>query len=78
MLNQWNQIERHFLKIKPAMDLCWTVGNELDLIATYLSLALLYSQYKEVCNEVSPFFFFFATKTSTSVIYEISNWSSIC
>lgn len=53
MLEQWRQIERHFLKVKHAMSDCWPIGNETDLLTVYLSLALLYSLYKDVCDEVS-------------------------
>lgn len=52
MAEQWKQIEGHFLKIKNAMSDCWPVGNETDLLTVYLSLALLYSLYKDVCDEV--------------------------
>uniref|UniRef100_A0A915CGX4 Uncharacterized protein n=1 Tax=Parascaris univalens TaxID=6257 RepID=A0A915CGX4_PARUN len=51
MLKQWKQIERHFLKVKHAISECWPIGNETDLLTVYLSLALLYSLYKDVCDE---------------------------
>uniref|UniRef100_A0A915PFP5 Uncharacterized protein n=1 Tax=Setaria digitata TaxID=48799 RepID=A0A915PFP5_9BILA len=51
MLEQWKQIENHFAKIKYAMVDCWPQGNESDLMAIYVSIALLYSLYKEVCDE---------------------------
>ncbi|VDM40434.1 unnamed protein product [Toxocara canis] len=51
MLEQWKQIERHFLKVKDVMSNCWPIGNETDLLTVYLSIALLYSLYKDVCDE---------------------------
>ncbi|KAL4002902.1 hypothetical protein ACH3XW_5385 [Acanthocheilonema viteae] len=51
MLEQWRQIEKHFAKIKYAMLDCWPIGNESDLMAAYVSIALLYSLYKDVCDE---------------------------
>ncbi|VDM98257.1 unnamed protein product [Thelazia callipaeda] len=51
MLKQWKEIEKHFAKIKYAMRDCWPVGNEPDLLAAYVSIALLYSFYKVVCDE---------------------------
>ncbi|VDK79672.1 unnamed protein product [Onchocerca ochengi] len=51
MLEQWKQVDKHFAKIKYAMLDCWPVGNEPDLMAAYASFALLYSLYKEVCDE---------------------------
>lgn len=56
MLEQWGQIEKHFAKIKYAMLDCWPMGNESDLMAAYVSIALLYSLYKEVCDEVLTLF----------------------
>lgn len=53
MLEYWKQIENHFAKIKYAMLDCWPFGNESDLMAIYVSIALLYSFYKEVCDEES-------------------------
>ncbi|KAK6101180.1 hypothetical protein QQG55_3615 [Brugia pahangi] len=51
LLEQWRQIEKHFAKIKYAMLDCWPVGNEPDLMAAYVSIALLYSLYKDVSDE---------------------------
>ncbi|KHN87369.1 hypothetical protein Tcan_18861 [Toxocara canis] len=51
MLEQWKQIERHFLRVKDVMSNCWPIGNETDLLTVYLSIALLYSLYKDVCDE---------------------------
>uniref|UniRef100_A0A0R3RHH7 BUB1 N-terminal domain-containing protein n=1 Tax=Elaeophora elaphi TaxID=1147741 RepID=A0A0R3RHH7_9BILA len=51
MLEHWQQIEKHFAKIKYAMLDCWPIGNESDLMAAYVSIALLYSLYKDVCDE---------------------------
>uniref|UniRef100_A0A1I8EWC9 Uncharacterized protein n=1 Tax=Wuchereria bancrofti TaxID=6293 RepID=A0A1I8EWC9_WUCBA len=51
MLQQWRQIEKHFAKIKYAMLDCWPLGNEPNLMAAYVSIALLYSLYKDVSDE---------------------------
>ncbi|VDK19897.1 unnamed protein product, partial [Anisakis simplex] len=51
MFYQWQQIERHFSKVKHIIKKFWPIGNERDLLTIYLTLALLYSLYKDVCDE---------------------------
>ncbi|MFH4974636.1 hypothetical protein AB6A40_001345 [Gnathostoma spinigerum] len=47
----WMKCRNKFIRIKLAMEDCWTRGNEPDLLVVYLSLATLFSLYKEVADE---------------------------